>query len=176
VSDKQLKRKIAELNREIDRLRAENIAMREANGIVAAMRDLKPLASRAFRTFERATYSGDLLPDDAPIDRDDGSDAAPLPSIVLRLNVAGYEGSEFSAQFSVFEIDPETGEPTDLTDVAFGNPSKNPIEALASLRDALMQEPDESGVRMTVEARAVIDAYDDSDYDGETDDPQEKPN
>jgi hypothetical protein len=176
VNDKQLKRKIAELNRDVDRLRAENIAMREANGIVAAMRDLAPLASRAFRTFERATYSGDLLPDDAPIDRDDESDAAPLPSIVLRLNVAGYEGFEFSAQFSVFEIDPETGEPTDLTDVAFGNPSKNPIEALASLRDALMEEPDEEGVRMTVEARAVIAMHDDMGDTAEANATQEKPN
>ena len=71
---------------------------------------------------------------------------------------------------------PETGEPTDFTDIAFGNPSSNPIEALASLRDALMQEPDEDGVRMTVEARAITDVYEESIDDEESDDPRGKPN
>ncbi len=176
MNDKQLKSRNRDLHREVERLRAENAALREANGIVAAMRSLKPLAARAFRTFERATYSGDLLPDDAPLDCNDESDAAPLPSINLRLNIATYEGFEFSAQFSAFEIDPETGEPTDFTDIAFGNPSSNPIEALESLRDALMQEPDEGGVRMTVEARAVTDVYEESIDDEESDDPRGKPN
>lgn len=161
MNDKQLKAELARLRAENARLRKENAALTQANAVSRLMEELAPLATRAYRQFERDNYEGGQLPDDAAIDNEDEGDCSAMPGIVLRRNLAGIEGGTYSAQFGCFEFDPENDyTPTEYIELALGTPSANPVAALESLREALEQEPDEEGVRLTPDMRDAMAAFD----------------
>lgn len=169
----------AELNRvtrERDALLAEVASLRGGGNVVAAMLELVPLATRAYRAFERWTYDGGHLPDDAAIDANDPSDADAMPSVSLTYNIAGVDGAQFQARVDCIVIDPGGEEDDDHTVIAFGNPSASPAEAFATLRDALGEEPDEDGVRVTAEARAYFAGRDAAEAVRATPTSNERPN